>query len=297
MAAAGRHRPAVLPLLAAADDAGRRARSHHRHGAEGQRRPAEDDGSGHGPVGRVAAPGRRVRHPRRAEPDAVGALPWPRTPRPNSTSAASVRRSTCRTSSRPTRSTSTASTSRAKAPASDCSTSSRSSCCPARRAPCTGARRWAARSTSSSTGPRRNSRPAACSRWATIRCCMARSCRTCRWARRWRCAARSTTSSTTATCGPARTPSRTTRPGSRRSTTPNDELDVYVWVHGAKKEGDSPNLVRRGYNDGTFRRQSQRVQYQRPLGRSHRPGCADSLAAGLREPWCSVRRSTGTWAT
>jgi iron complex outermembrane recepter protein len=33
---------------------------------------------------------------------------------------------------------------------------------------------------------------------------------------------------------------------------PNDELDVYLWVHGAKKEGKSPNLVRRGYNDGTF---------------------------------------------
>ena len=33
---------------------------------------------------------------------------------------------------------------------------------------------------------------------------------------------------------------------------PNDEVDVYAWVHGAKKEGDSPNLVRRGYNDGNF---------------------------------------------
>jgi iron complex outermembrane receptor protein len=33
---------------------------------------------------------------------------------------------------------------------------------------------------------------------------------------------------------------------------PSDALDVYVWLHGAKKEGDSPNLVRRGYNDGTF---------------------------------------------
>ncbi|MGL6224163.1 MAG: TonB-dependent receptor plug domain-containing protein, partial [Steroidobacteraceae bacterium] len=29
---------------------------------------------------------------------------------------------------------------------------------------------------------------------------------------------------------------------------PNDDVDVYAWVHGAKKEGDSPNLVRRGYN-------------------------------------------------
>jgi iron complex outermembrane receptor protein len=33
---------------------------------------------------------------------------------------------------------------------------------------------------------------------------------------------------------------------------PSDALDVYVWVHGGKKDGRSPNLVRRGYNDGTF---------------------------------------------
>ena len=31
-----------------------------------------------------------------------------------------------------------------------------------------------------------------------------------------------------------------------------DDLDVYFWVHGARKDGDSPNLVRRGYNDGAF---------------------------------------------
>jgi iron complex outermembrane receptor protein len=34
--------------------------------------------------------------------------------------------------------------------------------------------------------------------------------------------------------------------------TPTEDLDVYVWVHGARKDGKSPNLVRRGYNDGTF---------------------------------------------
>ena len=33
---------------------------------------------------------------------------------------------------------------------------------------------------------------------------------------------------------------------------PTDDLDVYVWLHGAKKDGKSPNLVRRGFNDGTF---------------------------------------------
>lgn len=33
---------------------------------------------------------------------------------------------------------------------------------------------------------------------------------------------------------------------------PNDALDVYVWLHGARKEGESANLVRRGYNGGTF---------------------------------------------
>jgi iron complex outermembrane receptor protein len=33
---------------------------------------------------------------------------------------------------------------------------------------------------------------------------------------------------------------------------PTDTLDVHVWLHGAKKDGKSPNLVRRGYNDGNF---------------------------------------------
>ncbi|HEX9207104.1 MAG TPA: TonB-dependent receptor [Steroidobacteraceae bacterium] len=33
---------------------------------------------------------------------------------------------------------------------------------------------------------------------------------------------------------------------------PNDAVDLYVWMHGAKKDGNSPNLVRRGYNGGTF---------------------------------------------
>ena len=33
---------------------------------------------------------------------------------------------------------------------------------------------------------------------------------------------------------------------------PSDDLDIYVWLHGAKKDGKSPNLVRRGYNGGTF---------------------------------------------
>lgn len=33
---------------------------------------------------------------------------------------------------------------------------------------------------------------------------------------------------------------------------PNDAVDLYVWMHGAKKDGNSPNLVRRGYNDGNF---------------------------------------------
>jgi iron complex outermembrane receptor protein len=34
--------------------------------------------------------------------------------------------------------------------------------------------------------------------------------------------------------------------------TPSDALDVYVWVHGATQYGKSANLVRRGFNDGTF---------------------------------------------
>jgi iron complex outermembrane receptor protein len=33
---------------------------------------------------------------------------------------------------------------------------------------------------------------------------------------------------------------------------PTDAVDVYVWVHAANKDGKSPNLVRRGYNDGNF---------------------------------------------
>lgn len=33
---------------------------------------------------------------------------------------------------------------------------------------------------------------------------------------------------------------------------PNDDLSIYVWTHGAKKTGHSPNLVRRGFNNGTF---------------------------------------------
>lgn len=33
---------------------------------------------------------------------------------------------------------------------------------------------------------------------------------------------------------------------------PNDDLSVYVWAHGANKDGRSPNLVRRGYNGGSF---------------------------------------------
>lgn len=33
---------------------------------------------------------------------------------------------------------------------------------------------------------------------------------------------------------------------------PDNPLSLYVWAHGAKKTGYSPNLVRRGYNDGDF---------------------------------------------
>ncbi|KPJ82027.1 MAG: hypothetical protein AMJ58_02960 [Gammaproteobacteria bacterium SG8_30] len=33
---------------------------------------------------------------------------------------------------------------------------------------------------------------------------------------------------------------------------PNDDLSLYVWAHGARKDGASPNLVRRGYNGGDF---------------------------------------------
>jgi hypothetical protein len=67
----------LCPLHAVADDAapaGARPRSHYRHGAEGPRGPAENGGSGHGDCRRRPRQRRCARHPRRAEPDAVGAL-------------------------------------------------------------------------------------------------------------------------------------------------------------------------------------------------------------------------------
>lgn len=33
---------------------------------------------------------------------------------------------------------------------------------------------------------------------------------------------------------------------------PGDEVSLYVWAHAGRKEGRSPNLVRRGYNGGSF---------------------------------------------
>lgn len=33
---------------------------------------------------------------------------------------------------------------------------------------------------------------------------------------------------------------------------PTQDVDLYVWLHGARKDGKSPNLVRRGFNDGAF---------------------------------------------
>jgi iron complex outermembrane receptor protein len=33
---------------------------------------------------------------------------------------------------------------------------------------------------------------------------------------------------------------------------PNENVDLFVWTHAARKDGKSPNLVRRGYNDGNF---------------------------------------------
>ena len=54
---------------------GWRTRSHYGHRPEGHRGPAEDQRRHHGDFGRGPGQRRRVRHPRRAEPDAAGPLP------------------------------------------------------------------------------------------------------------------------------------------------------------------------------------------------------------------------------
>jgi len=75
-----------------------------------------------------------------------------------------------------------------------------------------------ARSTSSSTGRPRNSRRAACSRWATIRSCTARSCRTCRCRKHLALRGAFDYIKHDGYLTTALTPRKTTQAGSRRST-------------------------------------------------------------------------------
>ncbi|HET9693713.1 MAG TPA: TonB-dependent receptor, partial [Steroidobacteraceae bacterium] len=73
---------------------------------------------------------------------------------------------------------------------------------------------------------------------------------------------------------------------------PNDELDVYVWLHGARKDGNSPNLVRRGYNDGTFDGDPEAYDHADPWDDRIDPGAPtaspndyESLGAGAQVDW------------
>ncbi|HET7204486.1 MAG TPA: TonB-dependent receptor, partial [Steroidobacteraceae bacterium] len=73
---------------------------------------------------------------------------------------------------------------------------------------------------------------------------------------------------------------------------PNDELDVYVWLHGARKDGNSPNLVRRGYNDGTFDGDPEAYDHADPWDDRIDPGAPtaspneyESFGAGAQVDW------------
>ena len=77
---------------------------------------------------------------------------------------------------------------------------------------------------------------------------------------------------------------------------PTDALDIYVWLHGAKKDGDSPNLVRRGYNDGNFNGNPNAFDTSDPWDDRIDPG-APTASPQDYENMVPARRSTGTWAT
>jgi iron complex outermembrane receptor protein len=73
---------------------------------------------------------------------------------------------------------------------------------------------------------------------------------------------------------------------------PTDDLDVYVWVHGAKKNGDSPNLVRRGFSDGSFDGNPNAYDHDDPWDDRIDPGAPtaspndyESLGAGAQLDW------------
>jgi iron complex outermembrane receptor protein len=82
---------------------------------------------------------------------------------------------------------------------------------------------------------------------------------------------------------------------------PNDDLDVYVWLHGAKKEGKSPNLVRRGYNGGTFAGDPNDYDHDDPWNDEIDPGAPtaspqdyENFVAGAQVDW-DLGGATLTW--
>jgi iron complex outermembrane recepter protein len=73
---------------------------------------------------------------------------------------------------------------------------------------------------------------------------------------------------------------------------PGDALDLYVWVHGARKNGESPNLVRRGFNGGTFDGDPNAYDHDDPWDDRIDPGAPtaspndyESFGAGAQLDW------------
>jgi iron complex outermembrane receptor protein len=73
---------------------------------------------------------------------------------------------------------------------------------------------------------------------------------------------------------------------------PTQDLDVYVWLHGARKKGNSPNLVRRGYNDGSFDGNPNGFDHADPWDDRIDPGAPtaspndyESFGAGAQVDW------------
>ncbi len=73
---------------------------------------------------------------------------------------------------------------------------------------------------------------------------------------------------------------------------PNDALEVQLWLQGAKKDGESANLVRRGYNDGTFGGDPEAFDHDDPWDDRIDPGAPtaspddyESFATGAQLDW------------
>jgi iron complex outermembrane recepter protein len=73
---------------------------------------------------------------------------------------------------------------------------------------------------------------------------------------------------------------------------PNDAFDVYVWLHGARKDSKSPNLVRRGFNGGTFDGNPNAYDHDDPWNDRIDPDAPraspndyESLGAGAQVDW------------